>query len=137
MARVRYAGPGLGLAVLLMLGQPAVAQTAEDYGPGPFTHDCFTENWPKETFVAERWRDVPKGQRYRFVRTLLDSHILKERKREYIIDLLGEPDGNYKEYMTYIIREFDPLGCIHGFLALLHFDLNAEDVVERVWIRLD
>ena len=127
----------LGVVVLLTAGSAAAVETVPDFGPGPYTHDCYAKNWPHEPFSVSKWNNTPKEERYRFVRSFLGLHKVVGRKKKFIIDKLGEPDSNHKKYLIYTVREFDPERCIHGFFALLQFEMDERDVVAEVYIRLD
>lgn len=108
-----------------------------DTGLDQYSRECQVENWPHDLFTSEIWKKTKKMARYRFVQSLLESPEIVGGTREYIINLLGPPDGNYKDYLSYIVREFDPEECIHGFIALLHFDIGSDGIVKKAFVRLD
>lgn len=123
--------------VLLAAGPAAAVETVPDFGPGPYTEDCYAKNWPSEPFSIKKWSNTPEEQRYLLVLDFLESYNVVGEKRKYITDILGKPDSNYKKYLIYTVRIFDPEGCVHGFEALLQFHIDEADVVEEVIIRLD
>lgn len=137
MARSRY-GWFIKLTAFSLMAASAVAGNAmAGTGLDKYSQECQVQNWPHESFTSGKWKKTQKTARYRFVQSLLDSPEIVGKTREYVVDLLGPPDGNYKDYVSYIVREFDPAECIHGFIALLHFDISSDGIVKKAFVRLD
>lgn len=137
MVRTTYYGL-VGVPVIILLaGLTMVVSVMANSEADRYLQECHVGNWPAERFEGGKWNLTPKEQRYKFVKNFLESQDPIGKDKKYIINNLGKPDGDYRNYISYIVKNFDPEECIHGFIALLHFDIDAEGVVEKAFIRLD
>ena len=96
-----------------------------------------SRNWGSKPFESEKWLAAPAEERYIFVRSILEKNMFIGESREYVIKTLGQPDGNVTEYLSYIVKEFDPETCLYGFISLLHFDIDKKGFVTKVFVRAD
>ncbi|MYM87751.1 hypothetical protein GTP91_11220 [Rugamonas sp. FT82W] len=98
-------------------------------------HDEKT--WPTRSFDSTVWHHTPEGERYIFVKDLLNNQHLRGTSRSDIEKMLGKPSfvSNDGTYITYIVR------VDSGLIYLLDVRFvpmpNGGHVVSKAFVRTD
>lgn len=116
---------GVALIVSLLLLAFARADTVSTGTPQART-----------TFESGAWKaDVP-GVRHNMAKDLIDSRLLIGKSRDEVISLLGKPDNEGKEFLTYFVYP-TPRSPQGGTYAIL-VELSAKDQhVHEVRVEVD
>lgn len=94
------------------------------------------DSWPMSRFDQAKWSQTDEGNRFVFVRNLIESKKLKGLTRPQVIELLGKPSDYHmsEEYVTYIVKA-DSDGLY--FLDIRFKTESEQKVVDIVGIRTD
>ncbi len=89
-----------------------------------------TENSPPRAFDQQVWKTAGDRVRGQMAQDLIDKKILIGKTRKQVINLLGRPDEEDKQFVTYLIyfgNEFAPP-------PFVHIEFDSRQIVKDVWI---
>lgn len=93
--------------------------------------------WPRTPFTTETWRASPAPQRYRLYNDLAKQGVLSGATRERVVQLLGRPDAEGREYITYVLRDRSVGEYTLNAVYLLEIDFDSGGVVKSYVVRAD
>lgn len=87
----------------------ALTASCSRFFPSP---EQLVASWPDHPFVSSEWKDLPAGQRYVQVKSLLanSDQLLMGRFREHLLDLLGPPSAENGPLLSWIVLD-NTSGC--------------------------
>ena len=109
---VRTAGVALTLSLLLLASAHAAPAGA---GAAP----------ARKTFESSVWKADAPGVRHDMAKDLMDSHVLIGKSREEVIALLGKPDNEGKEFLTYYV--YSTPSSPRGAAYAIRVEFSAHD----------
>ncbi len=91
---------------------------------------CKNNEVTQRSFESQSWRNGGHQIRGQMAQDLIKRQILIGKTRNQAIKLLGKPDEEDKEFITYFIY----LGNEFGPPPLVHVELDKRQTVKDVWI---
>ena len=92
--------------------------------------------WPAKAFSSAEWTKTPHGERYVFVKDIIDRDLLRSKSRSDVEGLLGKPSAEIeKNRISYLVK----IGG-RGFKQVFSLEIQfnpATGLVERAFIAGD
>lgn len=95
-----------------------------------------SDSWPMTRFDQTKWSQTDEGNRFVFVRNLIEGKKLENLTKQQVLDLLGKPsyDDINGEYVTYVVKTSS--GNVH-ILDIRFKENRGQKIVAMVGVRTD
>lgn len=102
-----------------------------------FEYDCNLDNWPNDEFRSASWLELTPENRFRQVKSIIESERILKSDRTEVRSLMGSPDNEGERYIGYVVRYFGESRCGMNSIAYIQFHFDLNDKVERIFVGFD